>query len=413
MTHQPPFILIRDGLPVSSDNVIDLVRGPTRRNQEVPIRVSLQTQAEMNQAPKVSNSSMLTLKHKIETSKGDNLNLIRLIMAIAVVFSHSFALTNGQPEPLFQWTHDVSFGTLAVYSFFFISGFLITGSWERSQSFLDFMMKRVLRIYPGFIAALVGCAMLIWVICPEFKGFIIGSHQTTSWLKSVAHDAILLQCESISDIHAFAHNPRPGLTNAPLWTIPLEFTAYVAVMVAGVCCLLRNRWLVLLITGLGYEFCILMQQRYNHQQDQFFLCFACGAVAWLFRDKIPVSGRLAAVALGILVATSHFKPFFSIAFPTAGGYCLLWLAYSLNLPLARWTSKTDLSYGTYLFACPIQQILTSYMTTYTLLQNPLVQFTIALPITLVIAFVSWTVIEKPCLSLKRGFRKSQPVLATA
>jgi peptidoglycan/LPS O-acetylase OafA/YrhL len=58
------------------------------------------------------------------------------------------------------------------------------------------------------------------------------------------------------------------------------------------------------------------------------------------------------------------------------------------------------------------------MTTYSLLQWPLVNFILTLPLTLVLAFASWTVIEKPCLSLKRLGRKnrhqpveSQPVAA--
>jgi peptidoglycan/LPS O-acetylase OafA/YrhL len=108
-----------------------------------------------------------------------------------------------------------------------------------------------------------------------------------------------------------------------------------------------------------------------------------------------------------LVLTSHFRPWFAVAFPVAGGYCLLWLAYAPKLPLAKWTSKTDMSYGTYLYACPIQQILISCMTTYTVLHWPLVNFILALPLTLAIAFTSWTLIEKPCLSLKRFYRKNQ------
>ncbi|MGA2244967.1 MAG: acyltransferase [Verrucomicrobiota bacterium] len=363
---------------------------------------------------------MLSLSQKIEGTKEDNLNLVRLFLAIAVIFSHSFALILGgdKDEPLNRWTHDVTFGTVAVCGFFFISGFLITGSWQRSKSFFDFSIKRVLRIYPGFIVALMFCAALIWLICPEFKNFIASNHLTGQWIKIAGHDALFLKSECISDLNAFAHNPRPGLTNSPLWTIPIEFTCYLAVLVAGLGFILRSRWLVLILTGLGYQFCIMSLQQYNTRSDQFYLCFAFGAVAWLWKDRIPFSSWLAALSLATLLAASHFRPWFSIAFPLAGGYCLLWLAYAPKLALARWTNKTDLSYGTYLYACPIQQTLISHMTTYSLLQWPLVNFILTLPLTLLLAFASWTVIEKPCLSLKRLGRKnrhqpveSQPVAA--
>lgn len=359
----------------------------------------------------LASESVQTLSQKIENSKADNLNLIRLFLAITVIFSHAFPLSLGsdKEEPLHIWTNDITFGALAVYSFFFISGFLITGSWQRSKSFLDYLLKRVLRIYPAFIMALLSSAVLIWVCCPEFKNFILSHHQTGDWLKLIGHDAALLRSESISDINAFAHNPRPGLTNASLWTIPIEFSCYLAVMIAGFCRVLRSRWLVLILTGLGYEFCIMGLRQYNDFYDQFYLCFSFGALAWLWKDKIPFSSRWAAAGLTVLVLTSHFRPLFSIAFPVAGGYCLLWLAYGPNLPLAKWTSETDLSYGTYLYGCPIQQVLISYMTTSTILKLPFVNFIATVPVALAIAFISWTVIEKPCLSLKRfGFHRQRP-----
>lgn len=346
---------------------------------------------------------MLTLLQKIESTKQDNFNLIRLLLALFVILSHAHSLMQNAAEPLEHWTHDIGFGTLAVYAFFFISGFLITGSWQRSKSFIDFFIKRVLRIYPGFIIALAFSAALIWVVCPEFKNFIVSHHWTGQWVEMIGRNALLLKDECISDRHNFAHNPHPGMANGPLWTIPLEFTCYLAVLIAGLCGILRRRWLVLILAGLGYEFCSLLQQQYNDWVDQFYLCFACGVAAWLWKDKIPYSSRWAATALLVLMLTSHFKPWFSIAFPAAGGYCLLWLAYGPTLPLAKWTSKTDLSYGTYLYGHPIQQTLI----TFTFLRIPAVNFLLAVPITLVLAFLSWTVIEKPCLSLKRYCARPQ------
>ena len=127
---------------------------------------------------------MICFDKKISDSKGDNLNLIRLILAMAVVFSHAYAITQGRRnyDPLAQWAHGVTCGGIAVYSFFFISGFLITGSWQRSKSFIDYAIKRVLRIYPGYIAAMMFSAIVIWIACPEFKNGVIHDGKTGGWL---------------------------------------------------------------------------------------------------------------------------------------------------------------------------------------------------------------------------------------
>src|SRR5215472_14362624 len=100
---------------------------------------------------------MISLKNQIASRQCNNFNIIRLSLALMVIFSHSFPVALGHGgdtrfEPLNIWTrHQASSGAVAVNSFFFISGFLITASWLRSRSVPDYFLKRVLRIYPGFI----------------------------------------------------------------------------------------------------------------------------------------------------------------------------------------------------------------------------------------------------------------------
>ena len=350
---------------------------------------------------------MIRFNKKISDPKGDNLNLIRLILAMAVVFSHAYAITQGRrnDEPLAQWAHGVTFGGIAVYSFFFISGFLITGSWQRSKSFIDYAIKRVLRIYPGYIAAMMFSAILIWVTCPEFKNGVIHDGNTGGWLLQVGRDALLLKSESISDISAWAKNPIPGLTNAPLWTIPIEFICYLAVLAAGLFGILRNRIFVLVLAVLGYEYLIMITRPATGTYDPLYICFLFGVLAWLWKDKIPYSSHIAIISMLALILTSHFRQCFVITFPLAGGYCLLWLAYVPQLPLAKWASTTDLSYGTYLYACPIQQLLA----TNAALRHPWMNFVLTIPVTFLLAWLSWTFLEKPCLSLKRRYAGPTPL----
>jgi len=102
--------------------------------------------------------------------------------------------------------------------------------------------------------------------------------------------------------------------------------------------------------------------------------------------------------VAVLLAASQFRPWLVILFPILGGYCLLWLAYGPALILATWTDKTDLSYGTYLYAFPVQQVLAMNVG----LRHPWAIFALAAPITLGLAWLSWHLVEKRCLAWKRS-----------
>ena len=70
---------------------------------------------------------------------------------------------------------------------------------------------------------------------------------------------------------------------------------------------------------------------------------------------------------------------------------------SLNFgALARFTDRQDYSYGLYITAFPIQQII------YILLPeaSPLVNFALSMAISLPISALFWNLIEKPALKLK-------------
>ncbi len=349
---------------------------------------------------------MNSLEAQIAGRPRNNLNLIRLLLAWLVIFSHSFplALGNGpageDPDPLNRWTHlQVSFGTMAVNCFFFISGFLITASWLRSKSVLDYCLKRVLRIYPGFIVAMGFSAALVWAFCPEFRAAVA---RPADWVWQWLQDLLFLNANSVSRLGVFAGNPVPQVANGSLWTISIEFSCYFSVLILGLLGVFKRRLWLLVAAVVGYEIYVSSLFHGNNRYDQFFICFAAGAVAWLWQDKLPFSSRIAGGCLLVLLGVSRFSPWFSIAFPVAGGYCLLWLAYGPRLRLSNWAEKTDLSYGTYLYAFPVQQLLAAEVA----LRHPWMIFLLASPITLLCAWLSWSFVEKPFLSLKRSRPKS-------
>ena len=347
---------------------------------------------------------MTSLGSRTVSLRSNNLNAIRLFLALMVIFSHSFPLALGRAggdheEPLITWTHQQeSFGNVAVGLFFLISGLLITASWLHSQSMQDYLMKRVLRIYPGFIVAMGFSALLIWGFCPKFRSAV---EHPVQWLFSLLKDLLLLTSSAICDQSIFAGNPFPNFANGSLWTIPLEFFCYLIVLVIGLLCLFKRRFLILMASLLGYEFYVILLSHGNSLIDQYLICFLTGVNFWLWRDKIPLSIPLACGCLVVLLVTCQFRPWFSVVFPIMGGYCLLWLAYGPRLIFLSWADQMDLSYGTYLYAFPIQQMLAMSPA----LRHPWMNFALAAPITLLAAWLSWNLVEKRFLAMKSLARK--------
>ena len=76
-------------------------------------------------------------------------------------------------------------------------------------------------------------------------------------------------------------------------------------------------------------------------------------------------------------------------------YAFLWLAF--NLPFSRFDAKGDYSYGTYIYAFPVQQALAlsgvqeDGWTAY---------FAWSLVVTAALAFLSYRLVEAPCLRWK-------------
>jgi peptidoglycan/LPS O-acetylase OafA/YrhL len=335
----------------------------------------------------------------IAECKSNNFDTLRLVFAVFVIFSHSFPVILGtdRTEPLSRLTRGhASFGSVAVWSFFIISGFLITQSWLRSPNLLRFLSRRVLRIYPGFIVATFLCAVLVHPIASPDKLSVL------SYIRSTLH------LQLFNDRNAFPRNPVPGLINASMWSISSEFWCYIAAAVLGITGLLSRRFVAVGILLVFLLFDAIAIDTY-HVVTGFkvgvflgmFPFFQMGSLIYLFAKEIPIRHRYA-VAAALLLIGSLYVPHATIfAFPIFGSYLVMWFAYlpALHpLHLGRWG---DFSYGTYLYAYPIQQLFAFY---FLRLLNPLLLFAIATPLSILAGFLSWHLVEKHFL-LRNTVRK--------
>lgn len=301
-----------------------------------------------------------------KTRQPNNFDSLRLLFAVLVVFSHSFpiARSTNDTEPLFVLTHgQATFGNISVWAFFLISGFLITRSWQRSPSILKYLKHRVGRIYPGFAAATIVAAVV----------FIPLATYTPIHL-AVSLKELLFSCLWLQDLHyapIFPNNPLHDALNGSLWSVSFEARCYLGVIFLGLTGLLRKRWIVValffIVLGLRLYTDVTGWIPGTGPLPSFvgFPLFWFAVLPFFLAGTIfQISGGPAllrrpwlALAAALLVASNFVPHGLVVTMPICGSYLLMGLAYLPLLHPIRLGRFGDFSYGTYLYAFPIQQLI--------------------------------------------------------
>lgn len=304
---------------------------------------------------------------------------LRLFFASLVIVSHTPELHDGDRshEVLTQAFGTLSCGDLAVDSFFFISGFLITGSYLRSASPARYLRKRIARIYPGFVVASLVC----WFLVQPLGGGAL-PHTLADWL-SAAVRVLLLQAPDLGPV--FRGTWYPYL-DGPMWTIAYEFLCYLLVYALGRSGLLRTPRTVL---ALNLLFLILTTQFIaNHaighgdmthklplnvvstsfvravlagaplDEIRLIALFLTGSAACLLRHRIVFRPHLIVAAAVLMLGCLMDMRLAHAGVALFGGYLILGAAHAApGTALARINRATDLSYGTYLYAWPVTKLI--------------------------------------------------------
>lgn len=122
--------------------------------------------------------------------------------------------------------------------------------------------------------------------------------------------------------------------------------------------------------------------------------FGVGALYYFLRDKVPLTslGALAAVILLIALLFSHVLA--DTAFTIFGGYLILWFAFKVRVfGLSRVGNKVDISYGLYLYAWPIQNLIIWNDRTI----DPWLLCCVTILGAGLLGYMSWKLVEKPML----------------
>jgi peptidoglycan/LPS O-acetylase OafA/YrhL len=362
---------------------------------------------------------------ELAQGRKNNFDFLRVALAALVILSHSFPLLWGSNlhEPFMRATGgQITGGEFAVAGFFILSGFLITGSCVRSRGLADYFRRRVLRIYPGFWVACLFCALVVGPI---------GSASTAAYWRAFSPLRLFLDLLNLREYKsplAFASNPVHAI-NGSLWSIRYEFFCYIGVALLWLVGALRRRFFVaaafaaslliyaaqvelrLKIPGGSLTWLIGLPDYW----PRLIACFLSGTVAYLYRERIPIRRAWVAASLAGLVVLALLPrlKLLVLAVPLLGSYVLLYLAFAPSIKLHDFARRGDFSYGIYLYAFPIQQLIVAYGGRSL---HPLALFTLALPLTVMCAWLSWHTVERPFLALKpspRATAAEAPVVPAA
>jgi peptidoglycan/LPS O-acetylase OafA/YrhL len=332
-------------------------------------------------------------------TRENNFTLLRLALAWLVLFGHSWQLAGARGvDPLSAvFAGRTWIGAVAVNGFFAVSGFLVTASVLR-HGLLGFAAARLLRILPG----LVVCVLVsTFALGPLFTNETLAGYfrDPTSWCYLA--NVVLWPELKWNLPGVFLGNPVTTV-NAVFWSLPAEVSCYVWLAAVGLVGRLDDRaranlillGLLLLGTFLYPSLPLFGNHPGWREPATYFLA---GMFAWVNRSLVPLHGALALaalVAVTLVVAVSAPQPAFDAVFAVCLPYLLLYAAYCTP-PVNLDRTVGDLSYGIYIYAYPIQQIL------FWPAQSPWTNAALATAAAAATAYVSWHGVEKPALGLRR------------
>jgi peptidoglycan/LPS O-acetylase OafA/YrhL len=355
---------------------------------------------------------------------GDHHNafgVLRLFLAALVIVSHTPELADGNSgrEVLTRLTGTLSSGGLAVFGFFIVSGYLITGSFVQSTSLASFAKKRIARIYPAFVVSSLLC---LFVVAP-LAGTVLDLGSPRVWIGSIVRIAILAQPRVEGAFPGQYYNDPISALNGAAWTIQYEFACYILAALLGLAGLYRRRGgvallaLVLLIaaqTVPADAIAALTKGRVFAGAPAFIFklpgMFLTGAAFYVYRDRLRLSIAGSIVAAAGLCIILPIAPLTDIGVAIFGGYLLFAAArFGGDTMIGRINDRNDISYGLYLYAWPIEQLLIRYVGSASLVLLGMMTLILAAAC----GWASWLLVERPVLLWVKRRRVAAPHRSTA
>lgn len=331
---------------------------------------------------------------------------VRLLFALMVLVGHAFGIVERTllAEPNLFFDYKPSY--LAVNLFFIASGFLVTKSMLYREDLVEYGAARSLRILP---ALAVHVLFVMFAIGPFVTNLPLNEFFANPQFWSQPFQVLSFYQTDMVMPGTFATNADTCGSGA-LWTLRYEVLAYLGTAILFALGLLKHKWLLIMqfvVFALVWPIANL-PGIFNDQIPssllsvlRFGLAYGLGAAIYALQDKLSFH-VVGIVILGIVASLLQGTVLAEVFVTLWLGYIVFWMAY-VDIPKLNGLKKlSDTSYGIYIYHWVILQTAIYFMPSLNVWQL----MAIALPITTILAYASWHLVEKPILKKKVSLSKA-------
>jgi peptidoglycan/LPS O-acetylase OafA/YrhL len=285
---------------------------------------------------------------------------------------------------------------MAVDVFFSLSGYFIFSSLIRSQGGIFYFVSRILRIYPALIFQTLTLGILVAPFLSNLS-FDIYISDLKVYKYLILNSTIILGLQD-SLPGVFVNNPFPNSINGVLWTVMVEIRAYLFIWIVFIFAKTVKINYKFILFSFFLFFLLMYINNASHIQYRLYSLFFLGSLFTQFNIKSVGFRYISVFSFFLIIASFFFNSLFDVTFAFLQPFLIFKIAFSKIKPLSFFNKIGDPSYGIYLYHFVIQQILVFLFG----INTPWVLILNSLLITLIIAYSSWFLLEKPILSQKKS-----------
>lgn len=359
----------------------------------------------------------------LDKSKTQNsYTFLRHLLAVSVLVSHVFGSTPGFEEIM---VGNFSLGTLAVYCFFTISGYLVIPGLILN-GIKQYLINRFSRIYPGYLFVMFLTSLIFYPIWRFQSQVAIFDWNTSA--KYIIKNIVLVP-QAATDVDSSWNSLSgypwksllPSVVNGSIWTLPLEISAYLTLCLLLLISMIFKKydfknivliffsiiWCLSIISSILYpELAIHHETKIEQLATKwpYLLAFMTGASLRLLKFKSISQLKVLILSCLILVGLQNILVWSLIG---SVGLTVLILRLGDSNVFAKFNRNRDISYGIYLYHFPVIQVLSGF---------EIFAFSFGLKLfytflfTVVLAFMSSVLVEIPSQNyVKSRFNKKKIV----
>lgn len=336
----------------------------------------------------------------IAPGRDNNFFIIRFCSALLVIYDHMFTLVRADNQPMFMGRNIAAIG---FYSFFLLSGYLVSQSYQSDPNVLRYAIRRSFRIMPGLIVLIL---ITVYIIGPIFTTVPLPEYFSSYLINEYLQCILLKIYYTLPGV--FFQNPYPTAVNGSLWSLTVEMMLYVTIpllivlfkkinirvpVVAGIIIFLIAFGYYVSQTALGE---IVFYQIGLYSALRVAPYFFIGYLFTLPKIKKILNLQVAFFMFLFLVYFQFPKGMNDFMILLFLPYIVFSVALAPKPIFKNFGLKNDYSYGLFLYSFLVQQMVINIISVRMNLIIPFYAYLVlSFGLSFLFAFFSWHCVEKP------------------